>query len=163
MKSLKRSLDIKFGILRLAMAKVIIGADHGGFSKKEILKKWLLDKGVDVVDVGANSMENGDDFVDYAVAAVRQFSEGDRIILFCRNGFGMCMAVNRIKGMRCGIGYDEVAVYRGRVDDDINALSIPADYVSEESMIKIVENFLRTNFSGDDKYQRRINKLDTLN
>ncbi|SRR5258706_3817884 len=143
--------------------KVILGADHGGFGMKEVIKSWLSDEGYAVEDVGAVSLTPGDDFVDYAKAAVKEVtSTDDRIILFCRNGFGMAIAANRFVGARCGIAFSEEAVRKGRMDDDINGLSVPSDYVDEVLAKRMIEIFLKEDFSRTDFYQRRIMKLDNL-
>lgn len=142
------------------MTKIIIGSDHGGFNKKEMVKRWLTEKGYEVNDVGAMTLNMEDDFVDYAKKAVKIKTADDKIILFCRNGFGMCIAANRFAGVRCGLGFDVEAVSRGRNDDDINALSIPADYLDDELVVHIVEAFLNEKFSGVEQYRRRISKLD---
>lgn len=143
--------------------KIILGADHGGFEMKESIKKWLIAEGYTVEDVGAVELSPEDDFVYYAKEAVKAVtSSGDKILLFCRNGFGMMMAANRFVGMRCGLAFDTEAVGRGRSDDDINCLSVPADYFDELTVRKMVEVFLKEEFSREDKYKRRIMKLDNL-
>ena len=141
--------------------RIILGADHGGFLDKEKVKEYLVKKGFEIIDVGAMVENAEDDYVDFAKEAVEKYSEGDKIILFCRNGFGMCITANRYKGIRCGIGFDKEAVARGRRDDDINCLSIPSDYVSVEELVDAVETFIGTDFSLDPKYLRRINKIDS--
>ena len=142
--------------------RVILGTDHGGFNLKEIAKGWLMSKGLDVLDVGAFELSPEDDFVDYVKAAVKKSESDDRIILFCRNGFGMCIGANRYPGKRCGLAFNSEAVMRGRIDDDINCLSVPADYIDEQKVLDMVDIFLKEKFSGDEKYQRRINKLNDL-
>src|SRR3989339_1855654 len=103
--------------------KVILGADHGGFEMKESIKKWLATEGYTVDDVGADSLVAEDDYVYFAKQAVKAVtSSGDRVLLFCRNGFGMVMTANRFAGVRCGLAFDVEAVRKGRTDDDINAL-----------------------------------------
>jgi ribose 5-phosphate isomerase B len=140
---------------------VILGSDHGGFRLKEIVKAWLFEEGFEVKDVGALSLVSDDDYVDYAKAAVREASASDdRVVLFCRNGLGMSIAANRFTGVRCGVAFDEEAVRKGRTDDDINCLSIPADYVDEEKTKRMIDIFLKTQFSSDEKYARRVMKLD---
>ena len=142
---------------------VIIGADHGGFRFKDEIKTWLIEKGFQTTDVGANSLDENDDFVDYAKAAVKEaVNNEDRVILFCRNGFGMSIVANRFSGVRCGLAFDVEAVRKGRIDDDINCLSVPADYLEVESVKKMVEVFLNTQFSKEEKYTRRIMKLENL-
>lgn len=140
--------------------RIILGADHGGFSSKERIREVLKKKGIEVIDVGAKTLNETDDYVDYSKLATAAFLDGDRIVLFCRNGFGMAIAANRTKGIRCGVGFNKAAVEKGRSDDDINCLSIPSDYLNEEEIEQIIEVFLNTGFSSDPKYLRRINKMD---
>lgn len=156
--------------------RVVLGADHGGFELKEEIKKWLSrgdtrDLGVpraaekyEVVDVGAEKLEAEDDFVDYAVLVANEVAENGeaRGILFCRNGYGMMIAANRFLGVRCGEAFNVEAVKRGRTDDDINCLSVPADYIKDGDVKKMIETFLTTEFSGEEKYKRRLWKLESL-
>jgi len=143
--------------------KVILGADHGGFELKEKIKSWLVEGGFSAEDVGAESFVPDDDYVDYAkVAVAKAASSEDRIVLFCKNGFGMSIAANRFAGVRCGVAFDEEAVRRGRTDDDINCLSVPAEYVDEEKTKRMIEIFLQESFSSDEKYKRRVMKLDNM-
>ena len=143
--------------------KVILGADHGGFEMKESIKKWLINDGYTVEDVGSENLVEGDDYVDYAKRAIQTVTtSGDRVLLFCRNGFGMVMTANRFSGVRCGLAFDTEAVRKGRTDDDINALSIPSDYVDEVLAMRMIKVFLTEGMSRDEKYKRRIMKLDNL-
>lgn len=142
---------------------VILGSDHGGFQLKEKIGTWLLDEGYEVVDVGATSLVPDDDYVDYAKAAVKEaVSSDDRVVLFCRNGFGMMIAANRFVGVRCGLAFGEEAVAKGRTDDDINCLSVPADYVDEVLVQRMIKIFLTERFADGENYKRRIMKLDNL-
>lgn len=149
--------------------KIILGADHGGFEMKERVKSWLGDPtspaatlGASVVDVGNKELDPDDDYVDYAVRAVMERREGDRVILFCRNGVGMEIVANKRRGVRCGLGFGPEAVRKGRTDDDINALAIPADYCTEEEAKEMVKLFMTTEFSRLARYQKRLVKLDKL-
>lgn len=143
--------------------KVILGADHGGFGMKESIKAWLIAEGYTIEDVGANELKPEDDFVYFAKAAVQAVtSAGDRVILFCRNGFGMEIAANRFVGIRCGLAFEPEAVRKGRTDDDINCLSVPSDYIDETRVRGMIEIFLKEEASREDKYKRRIMKLDNL-
>lgn len=130
---------------------------------KESIKKWLATEGYTVEDVGAENLVAEDDYVYFAKQAVKAVtSSGDRVILFCRNGFGMVIAANRFAGVRCGLAFDPEAVRKGRTDDEINALSVPSDYVDEVIVMKMIKIFLTEEMSRDDKYKRRIMKLDNL-
>lgn len=144
--------------------KIVLGADHGGFELKEQIKKWLVAEKREVGDVGATGLDPEDDFVDYAALVAEEVaSSADTFgILFCRNGFGMMIAANRFQGVRCGEAFDVEAVRRGRTDDDINCLSIPSDYIKEGEVKKMIEVFLLTPFSGEERYVRRLEKLETL-
>lgn len=142
---------------------VILGSDHGGFELKEKVKTWLVSEGYEVKDSGALSLVPDDDYVDYARAAVKEANKNeDRIILFCRNGFGMLITANRFEGVRCGLAFDVEAVRRGRVDDDINCLSLPADYIDEELAMKMIKIFLTEEFANSENYKRRIMKIDNM-
>lgn len=143
--------------------KLILGADHGGFKLKEEIKTWLSEK-YEVVDIGAAKLSAEDDFVDYAVLVAEEVANSESVygILFCRNGYGMMIAANRFPGVRCGEAFDIEAVKRGRTDDDINCLSVPADYVKDGDVKKMIEVFLKTKFSGEERYKRRLWKLEAI-
>jgi len=155
-------MTVEFGILEL-MLKIILGADHGGYETKERIEAWLIDNGYVVEDVGADKLNPDDDYVDFAVAGAKAVtSDSDRIILFCRNGFGMSIAANRFANVKCGVAFDKEAVRRGRRDDDINCLAVPTDYVELDVLKGIIDTFLKQDFSTEDKYKRRIDKLEKI-
>ena len=144
--------------------KIVLGADHGGFELKEEIKKWLVSQKHQVEDVGAIKLDPEDDFVEYAALVAGQLVDDEKAfgILFCRNGFGMMIAANRFSGVRCGEAFDAVAVKKGRTDDDINCLSIPSDYLKDGDVKEMIEVFLKTKFSGEERYIRRLWKLESL-
>lgn len=151
--------------------RIVLGADHGGFKLKDEIKKWLETEKYKVMDVGADELNMGDDYVDYAALVAEEVAAGEdpstgsgqvRGLLFCRNGFGMMIAANRFSGVRCGEAFDAAAVKKGRTDDDINCLSIPADYIKDGEVKEMIKTFLETEFSGEEKYKRRLWKLETL-
>lgn len=144
--------------------KIFVGADHGGFELKKKVLKWMEEDKYDFEDLGAENFEKEDDFVDYALDVAEQIvsEENAMGILLCRNGFGMSIAANRVPGVRCGVGFSKEAVFKGRNDDDINCVAIPADYLSEGEVKEIVDVFLKTKFSGEERYKRRLYKLEML-
>lgn len=149
--------------------RIILGADHGGFELKEEIKKWLRENKHEVTDVGATGFDPEDDYVDYAASVAGAVAEAPstgsgqvRGILFCRNGYGMMIAANRFALVRCGEAFDVEAVRRGRTDDDINCLSVPSDYIKDGEVKKMIEVFLKTKFSGEERYLRRLWKLEAL-
>lgn len=144
--------------------KIILAADHGGFEMKEKIKQWLVSQEVEVVDIGADRYDKVDDFVDYVVKAMNtvDFARGDRVIMMCRNGVGMSIAANRYAEGRCVLGFSVEQVRKARMDDDVNALSIGADYFSETAAKDMVKVFLETSFSGEERYRRRLAKMKVL-
>ncbi len=139
--------------------RVILGADHGGFTIKEKVKLLLTELGYEVFDVGNNALDNDDDYVDFAEKAVTEMVESDRVVLFCRNGMGMAIVANKKDGVRCGLGFGPEAVRKGRQDDDINALAIPADYCTDDGVREMVKIFLETEFNNTERYASRLQKL----
>ena len=148
--------------------RVILGADHGGVEIKEKTKVWLGEmvnlqgQALQVVDVGSERSDPDDDYVDYAMKAVLERKDDDRMILFCRNGMGMAITANKRKGIRCGLGFGPEAVRKSRTDDDINALAIPADYSTDEGVREMVKIFLTTEFNKAKRYINRLEKLGKL-
>ena len=119
---------------------------------------------VDVIDVGAVNYMAEDDFVDYAKQVAREVG-GDkevRGIVFCRNGVGVSIVANRFEGVRCALGFDVEQVRKARTDDDVNCLAIAADYSSEKVIKEMVEVFMKTEFSGEERFVRRLVKLGKL-
>ena len=150
---------------RMRLMKIFLGADHGGYAMKEQIKNWFKGLGQEVVDIGALSLDSADDYVDYGTKVAREIRRdpNNRGLLFCRNGMGMIIAANRIAGVRCGLAFDIDAVRRARTDDDINCLSMPADYLETEKAKEMIEVFLKTEKSTEERYERRLKKLATIN
>jgi ribose 5-phosphate isomerase B len=143
--------------------KLYIGADHRGFELKEDLKVVIAKYG-EVIDVGADSMATGDDFVDYAKRACTHLvgQPDARAILICGSGIGMAIAANKIPGIRAAVGHDVDEIRISRHDEDINVLCLSADTKGIEDAQEFVEAFLTTAFSIDERYSRRIAKIKEL-
>lgn len=133
---------------------VYIGADHRGFKLKEEVKKWLTE----VEDVGEFGYDPRDNYSEIAIRLGERVIRERRMgILICGSGIGVCMAVNKVKGVRAGIGINEKQVRTAREDDDMNILCLAADWTSEEEAKKMIKVFLETKFSSEEKYIKRIN------
>jgi ribose 5-phosphate isomerase B len=144
---------------------IYLGADHGGFQFKEEVKKFLREKGYEIEDKGSFALDPQDDFTDFAASVAQSISlapDQSRGILFCRNGAGVSIAANKAKGIRCALCFSSDHAYSVRHDDDANILAIPADYLSQEDVLKITEVFLSTPFSGEERFRRRIQKISKL-
>ncbi|MBP8591340.1 RpiB/LacA/LacB family sugar-phosphate isomerase [Candidatus Shapirobacteria bacterium] len=137
-----------------------LAADHRGFNLKEKIKHWLVKEGYQVKDMGNRRLEMEDDYPDFALKLARKMKEAsDRGILFCGSGIGMAIAANRFSHLRCGLGFNKEQVKHGRENDDINCLSLPADFLNFEEAREIARVFLETEFDGKESHRRRIEKL----
>lgn len=139
---------------------VFLASDHRGFIRKEEIKKYLAELGHEVVDLGNKELDPDDDEVDFVKMAVREIGESDRGIFFCGSGVMVDMAANRNHQIRSCLGFDEKQVAEARNDDDVNVLAIAADFMDLEKTKKLVEIFLNTSFSGEERYKRRLEKLN---
>lgn len=141
---------------------IYIAADHKGLELKASINSWLKGRGFEFEDLGAYEYDHNDDYVDLAVDAgqrVAQNPENHRAILICGSGVGMCMAANKVKGVRAGLGFVSDQVHAARKDDNINILALPAENVGEIQAINLVETFLETEFVKSENYLRRIEKI----
>ncbi|MBI2034766.1 MAG: RpiB/LacA/LacB family sugar-phosphate isomerase [Candidatus Levybacteria bacterium] len=144
--------------------KVYIGSDHRGFKLAQSLEKWLKKQGFIVTNVGAKKLDPNDDYVDYAVAVARKIggSDDSRGVVVCGSGVGVDIAANKVKGVRCGLGFSEKQVTAIRHDDNINVLALAADFLTVEQAQKLVTVFLQTPFSGEERHRRRIGKITKI-
>ena len=144
---------------------IYIGADHGGFDLKERLKAALHNDAYEVVDVGAAQVVPDDDYPDYAAAVASKVAATPtmaRGILVCRSGFGVDIVANKFDGVRAALPMSPDHAYQGRHDDDVNVLAIAADFTDEATALKIVKVFLSTPFGKEEKYSRRLQKIETI-
>ncbi|MBI5045286.1 MAG: RpiB/LacA/LacB family sugar-phosphate isomerase [Candidatus Levybacteria bacterium] len=146
------------------MKTIFIGADHRGFELKNEIVKSLMDKKYSVVDMGADQENKTDDFVDFATLVGGKVSTTPDAfgVLLCGSGVGMCIAANKIPSIRCAVGHSLEEIRLARQDDNINILSLSADTLSKEDAISFVEEFLETDFVPQERYLRRIAKIESL-
>jgi len=142
------------------MSIVYLGADHRGFRLKEEIKKWFKEWGYEFSDLGNKVYEKDDDYTDVAIkVAEKVVTEKAKGVVICRTGVGVCIAANKVKGIRAALCTSEKQAELARVDDDVNILCLSADNVDEEENRKIVRVFLETLFSSEEKHIRRIDKI----
>jgi len=144
---------------------IFIGADHRGFKLKNKLIEYLQNKNIRVEDMGNYEYNPEDDYPDYAqkvAEAVLQNPEEFLGIVICGSGIGVCMATNRNKGIYCGMGMNPKHVQHGRQNDHINILSISSDNSSPEEAQRMVDAFLKTQPTNNEKYTRRLKKIDGI-
>lgn len=143
---------------------IFIGADHRGFELKERLKKRLVDLGLEITDLGNNHLDPGDDYVDFAhkVADAVVENPGSLGILLCGSGAGVDIVANKIDGIRSALVFDVPRAKQAREHEDANVISLPADTLDEETAYQIVETFLNTSFSDEQRHIRRLEKLEEV-
>lgn len=143
---------------------IYLGADHGGFEYKEFLKEYFDSKKIPYIDEGAHSYEQSDDYIEYAAqVAHKVLADPDNIgIVICRNGGGVSITANKIKGIRASVSFAPGHAASLRKDDHANILALPADYITKEEALKIVDSFLSHQFSQEERHIRRVKKVKKL-
>lgn len=147
--------------------KIFLGADHAGFRLKERIEVFLKEQGYDVVDEGAYSLDEDDDFPDFISVVAKQVAsdpEHNRGIIFGGTGQGEAMAANRFKKIRAAVFYggSENIVELSRDHNNANIISIGARFIDDEIAKKAILTWIKTPFSGKDKYIRRNIKIDSF-
>jgi ribose 5-phosphate isomerase B len=138
---------------------VAVGADHGGFQLKEIIKSSIREQGYYVVDCGTHSADSVD-YPDFAAAVARLVSEGEawRGIIVDGAGIGSCIVANKIPGVRAAMCYDHATAVNSREHNDSNVLTLGAGMVGPGLATQIVKTWLETGFSGG-RHSRRVEKI----
>ena len=143
---------------------IYIGADHRGYAIKEKIKSYLKDQELEHEDLGNFKYEENDDFPEFAnlvVEKVLEDPERNRGILICGSGVGMDMAANRNKNIRSALAMTPEMAIASRKSDNTNILSLGADFVGEKKVEEIIEAWLGASFSGEERHQRRLTRIDT--
>jgi len=141
---------------------IAIGSDHAGYNYKESLKAMLLAEGHTVRDMGTDSTERCD-YPDFCFPVARAIASGEveRGIVLGGSGNGEAMAANRVKGVRCGVCWNEQVAMWNRSHNDANCLSLGERTISEEEALNIVRVWLATEFEGG-RHIARVQKLDSM-
>jgi len=142
--------------------KLVIGADHAGFQLKEEVRAYLAKSGHEVLDLGAYQVEPLDDYPDFAerVGEAIVAGEAPRGILICGSGVGVCVASNKIPGIRAGMCHDTYSAHQGVEHDDMNVLVLGSRIVGTSLAYELVDAFLKAKFiSGEERFARRYRKV----
>ena len=141
--------------------KVAIGSDHGGYDLKEIIVKYLKDNGYEVDDKGCND-KSSCDYPVFGKAVAVDVAQGkaDKGIVICTTGIGISICANKVEGIRCALCTNELMAKMTRLHNDANVLALGANMVGPGLAEAIVEKFLTTPFSEEEKHIRRINMLE---
>jgi RpiB/LacA/LacB family sugar-phosphate isomerase len=143
-------------------AAFALGADHGGYELKEALKQHLQQRGLSVTDFGAKSKDPGDDYPDFAQPAAQAVAAGraEFGLLVCTSGIGMCIAANKVPGIRAALVADAPTAGLVRQHNNVNVLCLAGKTTSAELGRKILDAFLNAKFEGG-RHERRVDKLES--
>ena len=143
--------------------KIAIGCDHGALELKNKVIAHLTAKGYEVVNFGTDTLDSCD-YPDYAAYASKAVASGecDKGIVLCTTGIGVSITANKVKGIRCALLSDVVSARMTREHNDTNMMAMGAGIVGQIQALEIVDTWLGTEFSGEAKHQRRIDKVMAL-
>ena len=144
------------------MIKVIIGSDHGGFEYKLKLLFHLLSLGYEVYDAGTFTHESCD-YPIYGENVARYVSNGnaDFGIVICTSGEGVMMTANKVKGVRCGLGYNDDVTKLSRMHNDANMISFSQRFMTLDDVLRRTILFLETKFEGG-RHQTRVDLISDI-
>jgi ribose 5-phosphate isomerase B len=142
-----------------------IASDHGGYKlKKRLVRYFQNELNIEVEDMGPHEFDEEDDYPDYAIPLAKKVAETNgRGILICKNGIGVCIASNKVKNIRAGIGYSIKAAETMMQDDNTNILCLAADHGSEDHAMTVAKKWLETKFSEEERHVRRLKKVADIN
>ena len=145
---------------------LVISADHGGYELKENLKKFLTQKypELNVIDAGAFEFDAEDDFPDMTTELSEEIYQGkaDKGIAICGSGVGASIVANKKKGIRAAVCHDVYSATQGVQHNNMNVLCMGGRVINISEAEKIVSGFLEANFINENKYVRRLNKINKL-
>lgn len=138
-----------------------IGNDHTGYELKMEIIKYFEDKGIEYMDFGCGKLDASDyPIYGKAVARAIQNKECDLGILICGTGIGISIAANKMKGIRAALCHDCFSAEATRLHNDANILAMGARVVGSGLAVKIVDTFLNSDFSGNERHSRRVQMLE---
>jgi ribose 5-phosphate isomerase B len=141
--------------------KFVIGSDHAGFPLKEEVRAHLAKAGYEVVDLGAYNAEPSDypDFAEKVGLAIKQ-GVAPRGILICGSGVGVCVAANKIPGIRAGMCHDTYSAHQGVEHDDMNVIVLGARIIGSALAFEVVDAYVQAKFiATEERFLRRFNKV----
>lgn len=141
--------------------KIAIGCDHGAYELKLTVIDFLKSKGYEITDMGCDSTKSCD-YPEYgrAVALAVANGEADKGIVMCTTGIGISIVANKVPGIRAALCTNETMAALTRLHNDANVLALGAGIVGPNLALNIVDTFLTTDFSNEEKHVRRISKIE---
>ena len=143
--------------------KIAIGCDHGALNLKNKMVAHLEAKGFEVKDFGTYTNASCD-YPEFAAAAAKAVASGEceKGIVLCTTGIGVSISANKVDGIRCALLSDVWSAKMTRLHNDTNMMALGAGVVGENLALEIADTWLSTEFSGDERHQRRIDKVMAL-
>ena len=140
---------------------IAIGSDHGGFDLKELVIRHLKEKGMEVKDLGCYD-KSSCDYPTYGKAVANAVADGscEKGIVICTTGIGISITAHKVKGIRA-LCADTLSAKLTRLHNDANVLAMGAGIVGPNLALEIVDTFLNTEFSGEERHQRRIDAIES--
>ena len=144
--------------------RIGIATDHGGFELKEEMVAHLREAGHEVVDVGAYSLNPGDDYPDFVIPLARAVADGrvERGVAICGSGVGASVCANKIPGVRAALIHDHFSARQGVEDDHMNMLCMGGRTVGPAVAQDLMDTFLAVEFSQAERHLRRLGKIASL-
>lgn len=139
--------------------KIVLGSDHGGVDYKSQLKDFLIESGYEVIDIGTNLKDpaSWSEFGLKAAMCIKN-KQADAGIVFCKSGEGVCIAANKVKGVYCGIAYNDETAIKCKTHDGCNMIAFGCEYMSIEDVKRRTILFLNSEFEGG-RHLERLNFL----
>jgi ribose 5-phosphate isomerase B len=143
--------------------RIAVGNDHAGLPIKAAVMDELQQLGHEVSDLGTNDPRSQDfpDFAGYVGRAIQQ-GDAERGILICGSGVGVCIAANKLHGIRASIAHDTYSAHQGVEHDGMNVLCLGGRIIGEALARELVRTFVNAHFQEEDRFIRRVNKINTM-
>ena len=145
------------------MVKVYLGSDHAGFKLKDKVKRWLNKNEIRYEDLGNTNYEKTDDYPDYALKVAKKVSKASSKtlgVLVCGSAQGMCIAANKVKGIRAVVPFSIKEAKLSKEHNNANIICLSGWY--EKNTLRMLKIFLETKFSKETRHRRRVNKIKQI-
>lgn len=141
--------------------RIAIGSDHAGYELKEHLREWLKERGLEVTDLGPVCFDPADDYPDFASEVAQSVARQEAAlgIVICSTGVGSCIAANKVRGVRAALCHDTFCARMSRSHNDANVLCLGANVVGPGLAQDIIDTWLGTPFSEEQRHRRRVAKI----
>lgn len=148
----------------MALKKIGICADHGGFELKERIKSFLTENRYQLVDFGADQLDDTDDFPDFVIPLAKAIASNEvfRGIAICGSGVGACVAANKVPKVRAALINDYFSAHQGVEDDDMNMICLGGRVTGYASAEEFIVAFLKAEFIGAERHLRRLQKISSM-